>query len=51
MKKYILSTLTLAAVSIAASAQECSVTGLEQFQTPSRHTLWYNQPAPTNYTG
>lgn len=51
MKKYILTSFVLAAASLAASAQETSVAGSATFEAPSRHTLWYNQPAPTNYAG
>ena len=51
MKTILITTLLLASASISASAQDCPVSGAENYQTPSRHTLWYNTPAPTNYAG
>lgn len=49
MKHYILTSL-LTTISVAAYA-DATVTGISDFEKPSRHTLWYDQPAPTDYAG
>ena len=49
MKHYLFTSL-LATMSVAAYA-DTNVAGISDFEKPSHHTLWYDQPAPTDYAG
>ena len=47
--KHIITSIIVAAVCSTANAQDAHVTGIGSFDTPSRHTLWYDAPAGTDY--
>lgn len=52
MKRIFVTVVVLVSLAFTSLfAQEYQVTGAEEFNIPSRHTLWYNQPAPNNYAG
>lgn len=49
MKKHLSISLALAAISFVALADDINIIGVTSFEKPSRHTLWYNQPAGNSY--
>lgn len=51
MNRQIMIILAIAIAIGCAVARDFCIQGLDRFKVPSRHTLWYSQPAPTDYEG
>ena len=49
MKKHFILIFAIASLFTLAVADDSIISGVATFDKPSRHTLWYNQPAGTGY--